>query len=55
MSNKLADAVAAILASPAVLGSAVAVAANLPSYDHIIIVVEENQDFDQIIGNPSAT
>jgi len=28
--------------------------ASLPKYDHIIIVVEENKDYDQIIGNPAA-
>ena len=26
----------------------------LPRYDHIVIVVEENKDFDQVIGNPAA-
>ena len=29
-------------------------AAALPRYDHIIIVVEENKDYDQIIGNKAA-
>jgi hypothetical protein len=28
--------------------------AGLPVYDHIVIVVEENKDYDQIIGNPDA-
>jgi acid phosphatase len=28
--------------------------AGLPVYDHVIIVVEENKDYDEIIGNPSA-
>jgi phosphatidylinositol-3-phosphatase len=28
-------------------------AADLPRYDHVV-VVEENKDFDQIIGNPAA-
>src|SRR5437868_3752039 len=28
--------------------------ASLPRYDHIVIVVEENKDFAQIIGNPAA-
>jgi phosphatidylinositol-3-phosphatase len=54
MSNRLAGAVVAALASSAVLGGAAAMAANLPNYDHIVIVVEENKDFEQIIGNPSA-
>ncbi len=26
----------------------------LPRYDHIVIVVEENKDYEQIIGNPAA-
>jgi len=28
--------------------------AGLPVYDHIVIVVEENKDYHQIIGNPNA-
>ncbi len=28
--------------------------ATLPVYDHIVIIVEENKDYDQIIGNPDA-
>jgi acid phosphatase len=28
--------------------------AGLPIYDHVVIVVEENKDYDQIIGNPKA-
>jgi acid phosphatase len=28
--------------------------AGLPVYDHVVIVVEENKDYDQIIDNPSA-
>jgi len=26
----------------------------LPRYDHILIVVEENKDFEQVVGNPAA-
>src|SRR5262249_27657812 len=26
----------------------------LPVYDHVVIVVEENKDYDEIIGNPAA-
>jgi phosphatidylinositol-3-phosphatase len=29
-------------------------AAGLPRYDHVVIVVEENKDYEQIIGNPAA-
>lgn len=28
--------------------------AGLPVYDHIVVVVEENKDYDEIIGNPDA-
>jgi acid phosphatase len=28
--------------------------ASLPKYDHIVIVVEENRDYDQLISNPAA-
>jgi acid phosphatase len=34
--------------------AAPALPAYLPRYDHIVIVVEENKDFAQIIGNPAA-
>jgi phosphatidylinositol-3-phosphatase len=27
---------------------------NLPKYDHILIVVEENKDYEEIIGNKDA-
>src|SRR6202049_1544992 len=30
-------------------------AAGLPVYDHVVIVVEENKDYEQIIGNKSAS
>ena len=32
----------------------VAWAANLPVYDHIVIVIEENKDYKQIINDPAA-
>jgi phosphatidylinositol-3-phosphatase len=35
-------------------GGPVAWPANLPVYDHIVIVIEENKDYDQIIGNKAA-
>src|SRR5260370_2747623 len=30
-------------------------AAGLPVYDHVVIVVEENKDYEQIIGNKKAS
>src|SRR5712671_7682018 len=27
---------------------------NLPKYDHILIVIEENKDYEQVIGNKNA-
>src|ERR1035441_4462408 len=30
-------------------------AADLPVYDHIVIIVEENKDYEQIIGNKNAS
>ena len=30
-------------------------AAGLPVYDHVVIVVEENKDYEQIIGNKNAS
>ena len=41
----------ATVATPPV---ALAWQADLPVYDHIVIVVEENKDYDDIIGNPAA-
>jgi acid phosphatase len=29
--------------------------ANLPVYDHVVIVVEENKDYEQVIDNPAAS
>ena len=29
-------------------------AAGLPVYDHVVVVVEENKDYEQIIGNKNA-
>src|SRR5260370_27043197 len=29
--------------------------AGLPVYDHVVIVVEENKDYEQIIGNKNAS
>jgi phosphatidylinositol-3-phosphatase len=34
--------------------SALSWPAGLPVYDHIVIVVEENKDYEEIIGNPDA-
>lgn len=31
-----------------------AVDGNIPRYDHIIVIIEENHSYDQIIGNPDA-
>ncbi len=28
--------------------------AGLPVYDHVVIVIEENKDYDEIVGNPKA-
>ena len=60
--------VAAVLVAvgvPALVGGAGAPEATAPSqpiswpaglqiYDHVVIVVEENKDFDQIVDNPKA-
>jgi phosphatidylinositol-3-phosphatase len=56
MSNHLAGWAAAALAGAAAIAAmaAEAAAADLPKYDHILIVVEENKDYEQIIGNPVA-
>lgn len=45
-----------IWAAVAALAAAAApgFAADLPRYEHIIVVVEENKDFEEIIGNPAA-
>jgi acid phosphatase len=42
------------LALPAAAADAPSWSSTLPRYDHIIIVVEENKDYDQIIGSPAA-
>jgi len=40
--------------SPAQGTSALTWPAGLPVYDHIVIVIEENKDYEEIIGNPNA-
>ena len=42
------------LAAPAAAADAPKASSSLPRYDHIVIVVEENKDYGQIIGNPAA-
>jgi len=39
---------------PAAVRSAAAWPAGLPIYDHVVVVVEENKDYEQVIGNPEA-
>jgi phosphatidylinositol-3-phosphatase len=52
--NSTGWAAFALACAPAFGVMAPVSAAELPKYDHIIIVVEENKDFAQIIGNPAA-
>jgi acid phosphatase len=55
MPNDFAVFAAAVFAAASALGAAAAAgAAGLPHYDHIVIVVEENKDFSEIVGNPAA-
>jgi Phosphoesterase family len=44
----------ALLTLPAGAADAPSWPSTLPRYDHIVIVVEENKDYDQIIGNIAA-
>lgn len=39
--------------SPVAESPALAWPAGLPVYDHVVIVVEENKDYDEVIGNPN--
>src|SRR5579863_3682722 len=50
MANFLRCAVLALTLLP----PAAAAAAAVPHWDHILVVVEENKDYDEIIGNPGA-
>jgi hypothetical protein len=55
MRNRFAGWAAALLTCATIGGvSQPSSGAYLPRYDHILIVVEENKDFEQIIGNPAA-
>ncbi|HYH67611.1 MAG TPA: hypothetical protein VD866_23135 [Urbifossiella sp.] len=47
-------AAAALPAAPAPAPAPLPWPAGLPVYDHVVIVVEENKDYDDIIGNASA-
>jgi hypothetical protein len=42
------------LFAQAVLPSGLSWPAGLPVYDHVVIVIEENKNYEQIIGNPNA-
>jgi hypothetical protein len=44
----------ASISTPAPETSALIWPAGLPVYDHIVIVVEENKDYEEIIGNSNA-
>src|SRR5947209_4376092 len=35
-------------------GASIAWPAGLPVFDHVVVVVEENKDYDQIVGSPDA-
>jgi phospholipase C len=50
---RLSHAIAAALLTCAAGGAGIAAdwPANLPVYDHIVIVIEENKDFEQILGD----
>jgi len=57
MSKLLLLCLAALLGwlpAPAAAADASTSPSNLPRYDHIVIVVEENKDYDQIISSPAA-
>ncbi|MGH7060202.1 MAG: hypothetical protein ACREFH_07450, partial [Stellaceae bacterium] len=49
-----ACAAAALLWAPIPAAFAAAGSPDLPKYDHIVVVIGENKDFTQIIGNPTA-
>jgi len=36
------------------IGTAISWPAGLPTYDHVVIVIEENKDYEQIVGNADA-
>jgi acid phosphatase len=40
--------------APGTPAGAIAWPAGLPVYDHVVIVVEENKDYDQVVGSPDA-
>jgi len=58
MPKLLRSCAAALLGCPpafaVVAADAPTSSSNLPRYDHIVIVVEENKDYDEIIGNLAA-
>ena len=55
MSKNFTNLAVVFFAAASALGAAAtARAADLPRYDHILIVVEENKDFSEIVGNPAA-
>ena len=43
-----------VLVASTALASATASAAAFPHFDHVFLMVEENHNYQQIIGNPAA-
>src|ERR1700731_363358 len=54
--NRLMERLGLVLLLALFGGAPAPVAAQvlLPRYDHVLIVVEENKDFEQVVGNPAA-
>jgi phospholipase C len=54
LSTLAAAGAAALLAPGIATTAATAGTATVPRYDHIVLIVEENHGFDEVIGNPNA-
>jgi acid phosphatase len=54
----VAVAATAIVAAPLAFGGRTAALAksggSIPSYDHVFLIIDENHNYNQIIGNPAA-
>src|ERR1700724_3715318 len=51
LARKIVCTFALLACAPALAADRLAWPSPLPVYDHIVIVIEENKDFEQILGN----
>jgi hypothetical protein len=52
--RRLSSFVGALFGACALIATAGAALGDFPKYDHVFLIIEENEDFGQVIGNKYA-